>query len=275
MVKGRDRYDELGSGVRRVNQYLPHYAPGAGKPVFEDGEMFTVTVSIGASALEAEAPVEAPVEPIEVRVLPDEVIVQSFPGPDRSIPMEELKAGRPVGRRYRNRRIGEFLKELELSEGRNTGIPTIQKAMAANGSSLARFETDEERTYLLVRLPLRSAPTPQAAPQAAPQDKLLTVRVLHEMSERMGLPTPQVTPQVAAHVVRILQAASNALNREGLQQAAGLGDRKHFRTIYLNSLIKAGWLAPTIPGKRSSPLQKYVLTEAGRDWLAKHEAQFS
>jgi hypothetical protein len=30
------RYEELGSGVRRVNQYLPHYAPSAGKPVFED-----------------------------------------------------------------------------------------------------------------------------------------------------------------------------------------------------------------------------------------------
>lgn len=44
------RYEELGSGVRRVNQYLPHYAPGAGKPVFEDGEMFTVTVPIAAAA---------------------------------------------------------------------------------------------------------------------------------------------------------------------------------------------------------------------------------
>jgi hypothetical protein len=44
------RYEELGSGVRRVNQYLPHYAPGAGKPVFEDGEMFTVTVPIAAVA---------------------------------------------------------------------------------------------------------------------------------------------------------------------------------------------------------------------------------
>ncbi len=40
--------------MSRVNQYLPHYAPGAGNPTFEDGEMFAVTVPI-------EAPVEAPV----------------------------------------------------------------------------------------------------------------------------------------------------------------------------------------------------------------------
>ncbi len=36
------RYEELGSGVRRVNQYLPHYAPGSGKPVFEDGDMIGI-----------------------------------------------------------------------------------------------------------------------------------------------------------------------------------------------------------------------------------------
>jgi ATP-dependent DNA helicase RecG len=42
------RYEELGSGVRKVNLYLPHYAPDAGKPVFDDGDMFTVTVPLGA-----------------------------------------------------------------------------------------------------------------------------------------------------------------------------------------------------------------------------------
>ena len=40
------RYEELGSGVRRVTQYLPFYAPGAGKAVFDDGMMFAVTVPL-------------------------------------------------------------------------------------------------------------------------------------------------------------------------------------------------------------------------------------
>lgn len=43
------RYEELGSGVRKVNLYLPHYAPGAGKPVFEDGDMFKVVVPLTAA----------------------------------------------------------------------------------------------------------------------------------------------------------------------------------------------------------------------------------
>ena len=47
----------------------------------------------------------------------------SFPGPDRSIRLEDFQVG-AVSRRYRNRRI-EFLKELDLTEGRSTGIPKI------------------------------------------------------------------------------------------------------------------------------------------------------
>lgn len=54
-------------------------------------------------------------EPIEVRIGRDELVVLSFPGPDRSIRMADLQAGRAVSRRYRNRRIGEFLKELDLT----------------------------------------------------------------------------------------------------------------------------------------------------------------
>ncbi len=54
-------------------------------------------------------------EPVEVRITPQDWVILSFPGPDRSIRMNDLRAGRAVSRRYRNRRIGEFLKELDLT----------------------------------------------------------------------------------------------------------------------------------------------------------------
>ena len=44
----------------------------------------------------------------------DELVVLSYPGPDRSVRLDQLRAGRAMPRRYRNRRIGEFLKELEV-----------------------------------------------------------------------------------------------------------------------------------------------------------------
>lgn len=213
-------------------------------------------------------------EPIEVRVMSDEILIQSFPGPDRSIRMDELRAGRPVARRYRNRRIGEFLKELELSEGRNTGIPTILKAMQDNGSPEPRFETDDDRTYLLVRLPLRPAPTPevgatpQVSPLLTPQLKQPEIKHLKILATVLGLPVPQVTPQLTAQVEKVLRAAVAAQSREGLQRAVSLGDRKHFRKALLNPLLLAGWLAPTLPDKPNSRLQSYLLTDAGRTWLA-------
>ena len=89
-------------------------------------------------------------EPVEVRVSPDRIEVVSYPGPDVSIRMAALNGGRLVARRYRNRRIGDFLKELDLTEGRCTGIPTMRTAMAENGSPPPRFATDEGRTYFFV-----------------------------------------------------------------------------------------------------------------------------
>lgn len=60
--------------------------------------------------------------------------------------MDGLKNYRVFNRRYRNRRIGEFLKELHLTEGRNTGFGKILRALEKNGSPKPLFETDDERT---------------------------------------------------------------------------------------------------------------------------------
>lgn len=94
-------------------------------------------------------------EPVEIVVEPQAISILSYAGPDRSITREVLKAAKLFkARRYRNRRLGDFLKELELSEGRSTGIPTIQDEMRKNGSPAAIVETDEDRTFFLITLPV-------------------------------------------------------------------------------------------------------------------------
>lgn len=94
-------------------------------------------------------------EPIEVRVEKDMIEIISHPGPDRSVTLEGLKTFKVRSRRYRNRRIGEFLKELHLTEGRNTGFRKILDALAKNGSPLPEFETDEAHDYFITRLFVR------------------------------------------------------------------------------------------------------------------------
>jgi len=184
-------------------------------------------------------------EPVEVRVSPEDLVVLSFPGPDRSVRMEDLRAGRAVSRRYRNRRIGEFLKELDLTEGRSTGVPKILRAMASNGSPSPQFESDEDRTNFLVRLPV------------------------HKRAERV---TPQVTPQVAPHVERLLSAIDGEHHRDELQRRLELSDRKHFRIQFLAPALEAGLVEMTDPGSPRSPQQRYRLTDLGRRLRAELDA---
>ena len=64
-------------------------------------------------------------EPVTIEIEPDCINIMNFPGIDRSISEKTIAEGkRFVSRHYRNRRLGEFLKELDLSEGHSSGIRT-------------------------------------------------------------------------------------------------------------------------------------------------------
>ena len=95
-------------------------------------------------------------EPVHVEIEPDCIRIISYPGIDRSIPMSVIEKGKRFKTRmYRNRRLGEFLKELDLTEGRCTGIPTILDGLEKNGSPRAIFETDEDRRAVCVTIPIQ------------------------------------------------------------------------------------------------------------------------
>jgi len=94
-------------------------------------------------------------EPVKVYSYPDRMQIVSYPGPVPGIePHHFLPGNRVPPAPARNRRIGEFLKELRLAEGRGTGIGKIHNAMRANGSPPAVFEFNADRTYFSVTLPI-------------------------------------------------------------------------------------------------------------------------
>ena len=87
-------------------------------------------------------------EPVVITIEPQGITIQNVGGPDRSISAADISRCEVlVSKRYRNRRLGEYLKELDLTEGRSTGIPTIQNVLVNNGSPRANVVTDEERTF--------------------------------------------------------------------------------------------------------------------------------
>ena len=73
--------------------------------------------------------------------------------------------------------------------------------------------------------------------------------------------TPQVTPQVA----RLLTVIKREMNRDELQNALQLKDRKSFRELYIKPALAARLIEMTIPDRPNSRLQKYKLTAQGEN----------
>lgn len=189
-------------------------------------------------------------EPIEIRIGREDVVVLSYPGPDRSLRLEDLRRGCALPRRYRNRRIGEFLKELDMTEGRATGIPKILHAMKQNGSPPPEFDFDEGHTYFLCRLPVH----PQATMPVIPSAETTRVPSLSHVC-------PKSVPSEIFEL--IISATVSPLGIRELMIIAGHTNRTRFRTTILQPLIEADLIEPTIPDKPTSRLQKYRLTEKG------------
>ena len=93
-------------------------------------------------------------EPVTVTILPDSLEILSFPGPDPSIPDEAVSDLNMRSTYCRNKRLGDFLKEERLAEGRNTGMGKIVQAVERNGSELPEYITDANRTFLRVVFPI-------------------------------------------------------------------------------------------------------------------------
>ena len=91
-------------------------------------------------------------EPVEIRIYTDCIKVINYPGPEKMINMDELINGQAISRHYRNRRIGEFLKEIDLAEKKSTGITKILRTLKNNGSPPPEFKTDDDRNYLIVTI---------------------------------------------------------------------------------------------------------------------------
>ena len=147
-------------------------------------------------------------EPIEVRIEKDKIEIISHPGPDRSVTIEGLKSFRVTSRRYRNRRIGEFLKELHLTEGRNTGFGKILRALKDNGSPLPEFETDEEHSYFISRIFIHEEfkASSEALNEALNENEVKIISLIEENPDIKQKDIIEMLGLSRAHVQRIMKS---------------------------------------------------------------------
>ena len=174
--------------------------------------------------------------PIEINYFPGRIEILSFPGPLPPVTKVVLKQKRIVARNYRNRRVGDFLKELKLTEGRATGFPTIYDSMYQNGSPNPVFDTDEEYNYFLAILPVH--------PDFLPTEEQPTEKEL----------------QILLYCLKP-KKRSNILKKIGFSNHA-----KNYKR-YIVPLIEKGWIAYTVPNVPTSPNQQYVTTQKGKQLL--------
>ena len=90
--------------------------------------------------------------------------------------------------------------------------------------------------------------------------------MLRMILDAVATAAPQVAPQVTPQVGELLAVIKGEMSREALQTALGLQDRKSFRERYLKPALADGLIEMTIPDKPNSRLQKYRLTDKGRQW---------
>ncbi|MDR1274678.1 MAG: putative DNA binding domain-containing protein [Odoribacteraceae bacterium] len=214
-------------------------------------------------------------KPIEVQIFTDKITVLSYPGPVPPVGMQILHRRKIIARDYRNRRIGDFLKELDLTEGRGTGFPKMYRKMENNGSPLPIIETNEEGNYFMITLPINPRYLEVTGDKDSDQVNNIILNSLEKIIAISDQATDQVTDQVQSilnkrllrRVEEFLTAATRWIKRDELFATMNLSNHYDNRKKYLDPLLKIGWIEMEFPDKKTSPKQRYKITASGEKLL--------
>lgn len=242
-------------------------------------------------------------EPVEITVEPDRIEILSHSGPDRSISDKMIKEARRLKtRKYRNRRLGDFLKELRLSEGHATGIPTIQKHLKINGSRPATIDTDDHRTYFLMTIPCRDGFEHGVQVTDSAELFKLTTELEHILGQasvqvqeainqcsmanksRLGQILEQLSVQVwdkstikidvrklcFAVIDTLCLLQESPISAKALNQTLNFGENYELKRKILLPLMQLGYIGMTQPDKPTSAKQAYKLTTEGESLFSNH-----
>jgi ATP-dependent DNA helicase RecG len=216
--------------------------------------------------------------PVEIQIHKNKIEILSFPGPMPPINQAMLNKQRVVARDYRNRKIGGFLKELKLTEGRGTGLPIIHNSLEENGSPPPVFETDENNAYFLCVLPvhpLTGLAKDERAKDGA-KDIILNIKSLNDVIPYLSLSVSEIGDKdreairegINDTIKKVLIDCQDPKSRDELFEKIGLyKNTKNFQN-HIKPLIEAGWLHFTLPDKLTSRDQKYYTTDLGKKILA-------
>lgn len=209
--------------------------------------------------------------PIEIQIHSDKIEILSFPGPMPPVDKEMLKRERVVTREYRNRKLGGFLKELKLTEGRGTGLPIIYKSLINNGSPPPVFETDDDNYYFLSVIqihPLSQQLESQGAKDLTKdmtKDKDLLINSLDDINnylrslddQRWDKEETKIKSKIDGIFLKVLNYCIQPKTRgEIFKHIERYNNNRNFNN-YIKPIVEVGWLKLTLPNKPTSKNQMY------------------
>lgn len=222
-------------------------------------------------------------EPIEIRVYNDKIEIISYNGVDSSLKQKDFDEAKIKARRYRNRKIGEFLKDLGLTEGRATGVPTIHNTLKNNQSPKPSFDLDlPDRRHFVVEIPIHTYFESNLGNQDSNQDSnqvnsmfKLNIEQLKKALEATGTSYPPNTENkekykayaggLSHEEILILKYCYIPKKKKDiLEDCLGLTNQtKNFKK-HTTFLIRESLIRMTLPNTPSSRHQKYFTTEGGK-----------
>ena len=217
--------------------------------------------------------------PVEIQIQNDKIEILSFPGPMPPVDKQMLqKKKRIITREYRNRKLGDYFKELKLTEGRGTGLPIIYDSMEENGSPAPVFETDDDRSFFLCTLPvhpLANVNIGQRDERSKNEDKTLKFNKLSEINPYLSLSVSDlgdrdieaIRNSFKPKTIQVLQICVEPKSRDEIFEAIGLYNNTKNYQNHIKSLIDAGWIKLTLPDKLTSRNQQYYTTDLGKQLL--------
>jgi len=202
--------------------------------------------------------------PIKIAFEDERIWIESPGGLVPGMTVEKMKRGESS---LRNPVLARVFQELHHVEAWGTGIPAVLKAIAAEGLPEPDFKESVERLRITVHIPNHDPRYFMPAWQRLgdrPEEH-------RHIDTKSGVYVSMSGVQVSKHAPSVLRAAQyGPAHRAELITATGLAQSPTNYRRHVLPLVEAGLLALSIPDRPRSPQQRYLLTDAGREFLASH-----
>jgi ATP-dependent DNA helicase RecG len=165
--------------------------------------------------------------------------------------------------------LSAFFREIDRADELGSGMRKMMLyGKKYGGADPQLIEGDSFRMIISVpefgENPAATAKIVQRELEPGAESRQVTPQVTGQV---IGQVTGQVTGQVEKWVINALSACTEPKKSADIQEITGIKHRETFQRNYLDRLLEEGLIVRTIPDKPQSRMQKYIITEKGKQVL--------